>query len=52
MTTGWIIGTVIIIVILFLIIKAKRNYKKYSSYQTSGSGVKGFLNACCGRGKY
>lgn len=52
MAIGWIIGAVILVVIIFLIIKARKNYKKFSGYQTSGGGVKGFINACCGRGRY
>lgn len=52
MAIGWIIGAVILVVIIFLVIKAIKNYKKVGGYRAVGGGAKGFFNACCGRGRY
>lgn len=55
MATGWIIGIIVVVILIiaiWLFRRVRDNYKLVGGAQGGGGGVKGFLNACCGRGRY
>jgi len=45
---GWIILIIAIIVIIAIIIRARNNYQRVSSYEGVNS-MKSFFKACCGK---